>query len=525
MMNTTDFDPAKVIYLLEPEDPIAVEAAKSLQYNSIKKVQQYALERTVDLSPEYNGEWVMGEEMRIWRVHIISPQALSIGVLFSDFELNEGVRLFIYDEAGEYIKGAFTSHNNKDFGSLFVSHIPGEQVIIELQVDNDVRDYGSLRIGSVSHAVVPIKGLKTGLGQSQACEIDVNCSEGDDWQLIKKSLVQIETPKLLCTGTLVNNTSYNGTPYIITAEHCLNEKFYPRNSVFTFRFENSECFGDDASMEKSVSGAELIATGDSIDFTLVQLTKRPPRDYDVFYAGWDRRETNFASSVTLHHPNADAMKISFDFDPMDTPTSVPGDLNDYVVASNFWIKQWDIGTTEGGSSGGPLFNDKKRLIGVLSGGLAACGKAIGYDEELDRTIYSLLDNKNDYYSRLYYSWDYYSEDEKQLKKWLDPGNTGKVALGGLAGRALDIQQTGLPDKMFRIYPNPTEGNFNIHFPDLYAGPIDLKVYSISGSLLHHQERSFDYTLNLDLGFLQNGLYLIHISGEGFTASERLIIER
>lgn len=528
-MNTEDFNADDVMYLLAPEEPLVIEAAKSYKYNQVKKAVQYAVERDVDLSPVYNGAWVSLEEMRVWRVHLISPDAFSLGVLFSEYELSEGVRIFIYDEAGEHIKGAFTSKNNKDFGTLFVSHIPGEQVIIEMQVDNNVLDYGRLRIGSLSHAVVPVYASKktadSELGESQDCEIDINCVEGDDWQIIKKSVCHISTPRLYCTGVLVNNTSYNGVPYILTAEHCLSNEIYSQNSTYSFRFENSSCGADDGELDKSVSGGTLISTGDSIDFSLIKLSVSPPRTYDLYYAGWDVRKTNFSSSVTIHHPNADAMKISFDFDPMQTPTSVPGDLTDYILESNFWIKQWDIGTTEGGSSGSPLFNSNKRVIGLLSGGLAACGDSIGYDEENDRVIFGLSPNEDDYYSKLYYSWEYYEDGKKQLKKWLDPANTGMLSIGGMSQKSVDVEDEKAEHNKIVIYPNPSDGVFNIILPEFNNDDMDIEVYNISGRLVHKELLPSGHQLNMHLNQLETGVYFIRLSSEHYHASSRIIIQK
>jgi len=97
IMNTEDFSAAQVLYLLPQEEPLVVEAAKSLKYNQVKKAFQYAVVRDVDLSPEFNGEWVSMENMRVWRVHIVSPQAYSLGVLFSEYTLSDGVRVFLSD--------------------------------------------------------------------------------------------------------------------------------------------------------------------------------------------------------------------------------------------------------------------------------------------------------------------------------------------------------------------------------------------------------------------------------------------
>jgi len=528
LMNTDDFSAEDVLYLLPKEEALVVEAAKSFQYNQVKKAMQYAVEREVDLSPQFNGSWVNMDDMRIWRVHIISPQAYSLGVLFSEFELSDGVRVFIYDESGEHIKGAFTSQNNKEFGSLFVSHIPGEQVIIEMQVDKDINDYGKLRIGSLSHAIEPVFAPKNksgnSIGDSQDCEIDINCEEGDEWQIIKKSICQIETPRLLCTGTLVNNTSYNGTPYIITAEHCLNNEIYPQNTVYTFRYENSECGLDDGVSDKSISGGTLIATGDSIDFSLIELSVSPPGEYDLYFAGWDLRKTNFNSSVTLHHPNADAMKISFDFDPMETPTSVPGDLKDYYIESNFWIKQWDIGTTEGGSSGSALFNSNKRLIGLLSGGLASCGDSIGYDEIADRVIYGLSPNTDDYYSRLYFAWDYFEDEKKQLKKWLDPNSTGQLVIGGLSQKLVNVNNDIISDSKVLVYPNPSSGEINITIPETNIMDLDIEVYNLTGGLVHRELRNYQESMSLNLHHLQSGIYFIRLRADNFNESTRFLIQ-
>lgn len=534
-MNTEDFNAEDVMYLLPTEDPLLIEATKSFRYNQVKKSLQYAIERVVDLSPEFNGGWVETETMDIWRVHIISPDALSLGVLFSEYELSEGVRIFLYDESGKHIKGAFTHKNNKDFGSLFVSHIPGEQVIIEMQVDKETTDYGKLRIGSVSHAVIPLFGTKkqtnSGLGESQDCEIDINCEEGEEWQTIKKSVCLITTPRLYCTGILVNNTSYNGKPYVLTAEHCLNADYYANNSTFTFRFENSACFINDAVADKSISGADVISTGDTIDFTLLKLSETPPRAYELYFAGWDVREKTYESSVTLHHPNADAMKISYDFDTQYTPEEVPGDLNDYLVPSNYWIKQWDIGTTEGGSSGSPLFNPNKRLIGLLSGGLAYCGDSIGYNEETGHTIFSsynsVLDkyNKNDYYSRLYYSWDYHEDSDKQLKRWLDPTNTGQLSIGGLSQMALDVNPVAIPANDILVYPNPSEGHFILALPDNNYTELNIEIYNISGKLVYKEKRPSHPQINMNLNHLHSGMYFMKVRSDNFNGSSRIIIKK
>lgn len=528
LMNTTDFSAARVMYLLEPEDPIRMDGLKSAKYNSLKKALNYAIERPVDLSPEANGEWVEHDGMHVWRVHLVSPEAYSLGVLFSEFSLGENARLFLYDPDGKYIKGAYTRANNKPFGTFYVGHIPGEEVILELQVEGATRDYGALRIGSLSHAFLPVYAEKSvadrGLGTSQACEVDINCSEGDEWQILKNAVCHISTTTLLCTGALVNNTSYDGKPYVLTAEHCINKDFYAENSVFYFNYENSECGVLDGRKNQSVSGASLIATGDSLDFTLVRLSQRPPREYNVYYAGWDARNVAHVETAALHHPNADAMKISFDLDATNNPTSLPGDLNDYIIASNYRVLQWDIGSTEGGSSGCPLFNDSRRIIGILSGGLASCGDSIGYDAQEDRVIYSLRGNTNDYFSKVSYSWDYYTDSRKQLKRWLDPLGTGQLSIGGLAQITLDAEDQAAGSAFMKIYPNPSNGVFMVELPSYSGKQVAVEIFDLTGKQIYSGTNRSAYPLQVSMPEHSPGIYLVRLVDGAQVLNGRVVIE-
>jgi len=520
------FSASKVLYLLEPGDEEEIAGLKSSRYNSLKKALSYAVEKPLDLAPDFNGQWITEDDLHIWRVHIISPGAYSLGVFFSEFELGPQSSLFIFDPSRTFIKGSYTSQNNKEYGAFAVGHVPGDEIIIELQVKGEMENYGKIRIATLSHAFLPVYAEKSisnvGLGTSQPCEIDINCEEGDEWQTIKHSICHISTGSLLCTGTLVNNTLYDAKPYILTAEHCINKEFRAQSSVLYFGYENSVCGINDAEKNKSISGSSLIATGDSLDFTLLKLSVRPPNDFNVYYAGWDVRKQNHLGAITLHHPNADAMKISIEYQATVDATSVPGDLNDYIIESNYRIRKWDIGTTEGGSSGCPLFNTSKRLIGCLSGGLAACGDSIGYDALNDRVIYSLNGNENDYYSKLYYDWDHYSEANKQLKKWLDPTNSGQESIGGLSGMTVDAHDFISRQNSLDIFPNPSKGELTVQLPYYDGKEVKLELYNTTGQMVYSLVQRAEYPFSLSLPDLSNGLYIVRIA-EGKTNLSGLIM--
>jgi len=526
---------ADVMYVLPPLDPLQIESAMQSSEKGLLKSHQFALERLVNLSPESHGSWESFGSYKIWRVHIVSPGALSLGLVFNSYSLEAGVNLFVYSPDMDHVKGAFTSGNNKSSGVLPVGHLPGEEVIIEMQVPIEMSDYGVIGVESVSHAFRSA-GQNSGLascpagefGCSQACMIDVNCEEGADWQLTKRSVVRIFTTSLYCTGVLVNNSDYDGTPYILTAEHCLNKQYYADRSVFQFNYESPTCFGTNGPLNMSISGAELISVGDSIDFSLVKLSLTPPEEFDVYYSGWDRSDFQTTATSTIHHPWGDVKKISSDYEaPTITtkPSDVPyNDLDDYHYFSFWWILRWDEGSTQGGSSGGPLFNADQKLIGTLSGGVATCGDSIGYDHEKERVIYNQAFNYDDYYTRCSMSWDYNGEGGPSLKPWLDPGNTGVVALGGY--QPIGIEQTPtLSRGNFTLFPNPVGDQFYVSAPDGLNDPISYKIYNLSGALVLEGILYQQASNQIETPNLADGVYVIRLISSPFHEVHKIVIAR
>ena len=152
----------------------------------------------------------------------------------------------------------------------------------------------------------------------------------------------------------------------------------------------------------------LRASNSASDFALLELTQTPPDSYDVFFAGWDRTGTIPERQIGIHHPDGDLKKISFDNDPAATAN--------WSGAATWHIFDWDDGTTEPGSSGSPLFDQNKRIIGQLYGGTANCNN-----------------NVDDYYGRFNVSWDGGNNTNNELISWLDACGTNVTVLDGLDG--------------------------------------------------------------------------------------------
>ena len=383
---------------------------------------RYGKVHGVQLTPENSGDWqILDNGDRIWTLMIRSQKAYSLSIICNLYELNPGAAFFIYSSDHKQIIGSFTFENNIVTRYFSTVPLPGSEIILELDVNSGV-EYGKLGVSGVVHDYKNVLGF----GTSGACNVNINCPDGANWQDDKRSVVKYIAGGNICTGALINNTAQDGKPYLLTANHCVSTADAAAGGVFWFNYESPECVALVNPSHQSLSSSSLIATGGSLDFTLLELSTTPPENFHVYYAGWNRGTTPATNTVCIHHPDGDIKKITFDNDP-----PVIGNYGGGYITNSHWnIIAWDKGTTEAGSSGAPLFDQNHRIIGNLTGGYADCSY-----------------NFDDYFNRFDMSWSYFSQTNKQLKVWLDPLNTGTTTLDGLD---LNVLTDGLDAKIKSI---------------------------------------------------------------------------
>lgn len=78
---------------------------------------------------------------------------------------------------------------------------------------------------------------------------------------------------------------------------------------------------------------------------------------------------------------------------------------------------------------------------------------------------------------------------------------------------------------FAIYPNPTNGLVSINLKNCFTGKIQIKIYDHSGKLIHSgQDILAEKNIEMDISFLQTGIYIMRIFGEKNSRSLKLIKE-
>ncbi len=374
-----------------------------------------------DFDPGNSGTWdTLPDGMRVWRIAFRVREARLLNLVLKPYHVEPGVKIFLYDSLQQNILGAFTDLNNKSIQVLATGYIPGDLLIFELQMPSYVQKDSKLTIAGISCDFAEKSGnkqLKDGWFRfSGECNIDINCNTDSSLQVVKNAVVRIVfLGDERCTGTLLNNTLRDGRNYVLTASHCINTENIANTALFYFTYESPYCNGPDGSNAHSVSGATIRATSENMDFTLLELLDVLPVNFHPYYAGWDNTATVPSSSYTIHHPQGDVKKVSFETDPL-TITSFGKDFD----RNKHWlVRDWESGTTEAGSSGAGIFDSRNLLRGSLTGGEADCANSV-----------------NDYFQMFSHDWKDYPAPENQLAYWLDPLNLKVTTLEGFDPHAL-----------------------------------------------------------------------------------------
>jgi len=367
----------------------------------------------------------LSDSTRLWRLHLTSGGSHSSFLIFDKFYIPELAELFIYSEDRSQVLGAFTDKNNKPYGRFSVGPIHSESVIIEYVEPKTIDTVAEINIAAFIHGYKDVFKVHNKLGSSGACNINVFCPLGNGWCNERRSvalIVRLVATDFasICSGALVTNERRDSRPYFLTANHCLQQAPINVNDwLFIFNYQSPTCPNPSGSLATPfvIQGATLRANHEKSDFALLELTRRPPGNFNTFYAGWDNRNDKPQKNGRgIHHPSGDIKKISrYAKRPRKRTRLISGTL------VKMWkVKRWAEGTTEGGSSGSPLFSPDKLVVGQLYGGKAACDG-------------SGPNKKSDFYGRFDKSWDKKSGASNQLKPWLNPHGTGNFELAAMSG--------------------------------------------------------------------------------------------
>ncbi|UBM62032.1 T9SS type A sorting domain-containing protein [Candidatus Sulfidibacterium hydrothermale] len=394
-----------------------------------------------------------------WKLTVHLKGSGAMNFYFSHLNFHPDDKLFLYTTDRRQLLGAFgTWDSTSRMGTAYL-----QDSIVTVEFDARERyDQLPFLITGVGNITQPSEKSLKDFGDAGSCEIPVNCPEGKEYQNQKNGVARIllrdGNSLYWCTGSLINDTRNDGTPYFLTANHCGSSSSASDYAqwVFYFNYESPDCSRPTtAPAIHALSGAKLLASADyntGSDFKLLLLNSKVPYDYKPYFNGWNRSGDISDSGVVIHHPEGDIKMIS----TYKTPTR-PVDYYGSTTDPNadFWEVHWATtvsghGVTEGGSSGSPLFDPNKLIIGTLTGGDAACSAP----------------DAPDYFGRFSKHWDAGGTDStRQLKYWLDKAQTGIVEMTGYD----PLSTAAIANFSSDVKKTPIGGT--IRFVDLSTGPV------------------------------------------------------
>lgn len=289
--------------------------------------------------------------------------------------------------------------DQSDEGRTFWSPpMDGEEITLEIELPADVStDLLQVSLPKLSHLYMdPVTALqKSGaksIGSAGSCNIDYQCEAARDSSLdlqsrsvAKMSYIE-QGDAYVCTGTLLNNTSRDMTPYFLSANHCISNQTVASTLVTYWLYRAQTCRSSQLDSEYSVlrGGARLLYTNEAQDTSFFRLNDPAPAG--VAFAGWDTSSTAYnlnQAVVALHNPSGDLQKISKGKVVSYSSCTESGCYSSGQAGASAVRVRWSSGVTEGGSSGSGLFSNGY-LIAQLYGGFASCSNKTGEDR------YSLL---------------------------------------------------------------------------------------------------------------------------------------
>ncbi len=420
-------------------DKLAREDAAS---DKLETPYRYGIGRQVDrvaITGEKSdgGEWTtLADGRQLWRQRVVSEGAKSLDFGFTRYRLPHGAQLWISTGPKGATQGPYTDAHNAQSGQLWTAMVPGDTALIELVVPAAMREFVDLKLGYVNHGYrAP---FERELDKSGSCNVDTICPQGDPWRdqirstgAYSFSAGSGSTPSSFsCTGTLMNRTGGDRDPLFLTAHHCLSSAAQAATVVVYWNYASPSCRAVNTAPNgvqvavpsglPSNSGTTLVSTFVTTDMTLLRLNAAPPAAAAPYWAGWDRRDLAPASGTGIHHASGHEKRISFEMQPLSIsgylecaagqgcPTVTPPS-----PTSHLRVNQWDVGTTEPGSSGSALFNPEKRVVGQLNGGYASC-----------------TDTRPDWYGRVSVSWTGGGSASSRLSDHFDNLGTGATVMDG-----------------------------------------------------------------------------------------------
>jgi lysyl endopeptidase len=333
---------------------------------------------------------------QVGEITIVSETAVAtrLGVRVARLPERATLRLFAPDSAQAFEFPArqilASIRRNRDAGDAsdagrtwWAPRVKGPKVTLEIELPPRV-DAAAVQIALplLSHVY---DAIPTGL--SGACELDVSCYPAYDNESDATARMNfvIDGYAYECSGTLLNDRFASGTPFFLSANHCIPDQTVASSLQTDWFYRSTGCDTEDLNPQHRTltGGASLLYAAGETDTAFMRLLDEPPAG--AYFAAWSTEGLAFNLPVTaLHHPVGDLQKISLGTVIGFKNCSQVGDTDFFTcsnaaqASSSFFTVTNYLGVVEPGSSGSAAYRSDgespphRYVVGQLYGSPASC---------------------------------------------------------------------------------------------------------------------------------------------------------
>jgi hypothetical protein len=349
----------------------------------IDQSAQYPTRFAVDVphvvSTVNDGVWTQSGTISTWTYSIRIPAAVSVSFHASSVNLPPGAVLTVTGKSGVSVH-----YRGGDIAGsgLWSRPLAGDSLLLSLsvsgaqrpmiQIDSFQAGYRGLGAGVPDNP--HYRRLIQQAAQTSGCTLNYSCNATSANQGPAQATVAVLVGNVIqCTGTLLNDTSSDGTPYVLTARHCQRGEGGggdpgAANSVTVYWDSVTPC---DSTLGSIYDGTAITQSGattvvEQQDAWLIQLAA-PPAAPDAYYAGWDATGGVFSGGYSIHHALG-YNKQYVEWYGQAILQTIPGATLNLSYSSTFWGLVNAKGSVGAGASGGAIFDPSNNVVG--SGTLA-----------------------------------------------------------------------------------------------------------------------------------------------------------
>ncbi len=316
----------------------------------------------------------------VWGARIEVADAHRLRLHLTEVALPPGSEMWVYGGENEMVAFGLELLSEEE-RSLWTPSVGGGVIHLEVRAPSGFEGAaGSFVLAEVAEIFRldgegrPLVGVTPAPGLDVSCLVDAQCIGPGTFDVIEgvqRSIAHLQfmvgSAVGICTGGLLNDTVLATTiPFLQTANHCLSTQTVANSIEAFWDYFTPNCGGNFpnlGSLPRS-SGGKLLATGQSSDFTLLQLNSIPP---NRALLGWNADTLAVPHGTTLHrihHPLGFAQAYSRSAVTTTSPTCSA------LPRPNFLYQDTTQGGNQGGSSGSPVILPGGQMVGQLFG---VCG--------------------------------------------------------------------------------------------------------------------------------------------------------